>query len=114
MSNQILQDLRNSIQAEIEAEMKAQKEAFLGNDVRMVVLQRGWILVGIYNENGDEITVSKSKSIRNWGTTKGLGEITKGPTSKTILDEMGFVQAHKLTVVLTLKCEVSAWLPKLG
>ena len=81
------------------------------NPVRIVVLQRGWIVVGLYSEVGNEIVVTSASIIRRWGTTRGLGELAdSGPLKQTILDKAGTVRAHKLTVVLTLDCEALKWI----
>ena len=43
--------------------------------IQILVLQRGWVVVGETKKEGSEVVVSKSSVIRRWGTTKGLGEI---------------------------------------
>lgn len=48
------------------------------------VLPYGFVLIGYLA--GD--VLSKAKVIRNWGTTKGIGELVNGPTSSTILDDL--------------------------
>jgi len=83
------------------------------NDIRIVVLQRGWVVVGQYTETGDDVTITKASVIRVWGTTKGLGELVNGPTSKTVLDPSGTVKATKIGIVMTLDCEASKWQSKL-
>ena len=81
-------------------------------NIRIVVLQRGWVAVGFYELDGDNVTLSKASIIRTWGTAKGLGEIAKdGPTSKTILDPCnGDVKFHHLTEIFTLNCDESKWM----
>jgi len=79
-------------------------------ETRIVVLQRGWVVVGHFEEVGDEVVVTNSSVIRRWGTTKGLGELVNGPIkNKTVLDAAGEVRAHKLAVVMTVKCNEEAW-----
>ncbi len=79
-------------------------------DVRILVLQRGWVAVGNYSADGDDVTLQNAKIVRRWGTTKGLGEIAaKGPTRETVLDDVGQVQVHRLGVVLAITCEPTAW-----
>ena len=79
-------------------------------DIRILVLQRGWVAVGHYSADGDEVTLRNAKIVRRWGTTHGLGEIAaKGPTRKTVLDDVGQVQVHRLGIVLSIACEPSAW-----
>ena len=82
---------------------------FSSSPVRIVVLQRGWVVVGYYAEDGDKVTVEQAKIIRRWGTTKGLGELATGPVSESVLDPAGMVETHRLGVVLTIACDADAW-----
>jgi hypothetical protein len=85
----------------------------LSDDVRIVILHRGYIVVGRYHRNGDEVVITHASVIRVWGTTQGLGEIaTGGPTAKTILDPCGTVRVHALAIICTLDCETSKWMSK--
>jgi len=84
--------------------------ASLSSDVRIVILQRGWVYVGRYSvTNENEHRLDNAKCIRIWGTTKGLGELISGPTSSTKLDEAGTVRFNPLTVVASLDCEAAKW-----
>lgn len=78
-------------------------------EVRIVVLQRGWVVVGYYHRGGGRVLVGKASVIRRWGTTKGIGELTSGPLASTTLDPCGDVDAHELAEVLTLRCDSAAW-----
>lgn len=74
---------------------------------RIIIAQRGWVFVGRYECDGDDITLHDAKVIRIWGTTKGLGELRNGPLSGTKLDEAGTVRLHRLAVVASL--DASGW-----
>lgn len=80
-------------------------------DIKIVVLQRGWVMVGRFERNGSECKLHKASVIRNWGTTKGLGEIAfGGPTISTKIDPTnGVVEFDYLTVVATISCREEAW-----
>ena len=78
-------------------------------DIRIVVFQRGWVVIGKYSENGDDVKIEGASVIRKWGTTKGLGELVNGPLSDTVFDPCGVVKATKLGVCFTLDCEASKW-----
>lgn len=82
-------------------------------DMRIVVLHRGWIVIGEYEEIGDEVVLTRSFVIRKWGTTKGLGELVSGPTNETVLDKAGTVRAYKLAIVLSIEVDSVAWLREL-
>ena len=81
--------------------------------VKIVILQRGWVVIGRFSQDGDACKLEDASVIRVWGTTKGLGELVAGPTSKTVLDKAGTVRFHALTAVAMLDAEESAWAPKL-
>ena len=84
-------------------------------NIKIVLLQRGWVMVGYFERNGNDCKLSKANVIRSWGTTKGLGEIAfGGPTSSTKLDKCyGLVEFDYLTVVAQISCEESKWANKL-
>lgn len=77
---------------------------------QIVVLQRGWIVVGNVHRTESEVRITDCSVIRVWGTSHGLGEIAKnGPTSKTKLDPCPAVTAHPLSVVLYMNVNESKW-----
>ena len=80
-------------------------------DIKIVILQRGWVMVGRLEKNGSECKLHSASVIRNWGTTKGLGEIAgSGPTKDTKIDATnGLVEFDYLTVVATISCNAYAW-----
>jgi len=90
-------------------------EKEINSDIKIVVLQRGWIVVGRFERNDTQCKLHNASVIRTWGTTQGLGEIAEGgPTSTTKLDKCkGVVQFDYMTVVLTIDCEVKKWQSKL-
>ena len=78
--------------------------------IRIVILQRGWVMVGRWAQDGENCTLTDASVIRVWGTKKGLGEIAAGgPTNDTILDPAGTVRFHILAVVASLDCEEAKW-----
>lgn len=77
---------------------------------RIVVLQRGWVVVGQVSQTGDELTITDASVIRTWGTTKGLGELAlNGPLSGTKLDPCGTVRAHIAAVVFQMESDGAKW-----
>lgn len=89
----------------------SEPQAAITSDIKIVVLQRGWILVGRLERAGSDCKLHNASVIRLWGTDKGLGQIAKdGPTGSTKLDKChGIVEFDYLTCVLTLACEESKW-----
>ena len=83
-------------------------------DIRIVILQRGWIMIGNFTQDGEKCQLTNASVIRIWGTSKGLGELAeKGPLTNTKLDPCGIVRFHELTIVATLDCVRSSWATKL-
>jgi hypothetical protein len=80
-------------------------------EIKIVVLQRGWVLIGFFEKEETSCKMHKASVIRNWGTTKGLGELAKsGKTSSTKLDPCnGLVEFDLLTVVLMINANVDLW-----
>lgn len=78
---------------------------------KIVILQRGWVMVGRLERNGSDCKLHNASVIRIWGTKKGLGEIAlNGPTKDTVLDKTGgVVEFDYLTVVASLSVEESKW-----
>ena len=77
---------------------------------QIVVLQRGWVVVGDVEKTELEVKISNCSVVRNWGATKGLGEIAEGgPTAKTVLDKCPDVMVHPLSVVLYMNTNNDKW-----
>ncbi len=82
----------------------------MGSEIRIVILQRGWVMVGRFTQEGSNCRLDPAAILRRWGTTKGLGEIAAGgPTPKTILDKCPPVSFHELTVIATIDCAAAKW-----
>jgi len=84
-------------------------------DIKIVVLQRGWSAVGIYERKGSDCKLHNASIIRRWGTSEGLGELAlNGPLKETKLDKChGVVEFNNLTSVLTIACKEESWKNKL-
>lgn len=81
------------------------------SEIKIVILQRGWVMVGRFGKSGSKCKLENAAVIRTWGTSKGLGEIAlNGPiTDKTIIDPCGDVEFHELTAVAIMDCDQSKW-----
>ena len=78
-------------------------------DVKIIVADRGFVYVGFVEEGENYTTVREARNIRIWGTTKGLGELVHGPTSKTVLDSVGTVKAPNRAVISIIDVDKKAW-----
>ena len=99
---------------ELKSFLKPKKSTkVIDGGVRIVILQRGWVFVGRYSQQGSNCKLEKGYNVRKWGTTKGLGEIAlSGPTKDTVLDAIPNAEFHELTVIATLQCVEDKWLDK--
>ena len=80
------------------------------SNLKIVVLDRGFVVVGNVSFQEDYVVIDQCSCIRKWGTTQGLGEIAfNGPTSQTKLDKQPRTTVHKLQVVQIIDCEASKW-----
>ena len=87
-----------------------QKKPEIDGGIRIVILQRGWVVVGHYHQCGHNCWLTNGYVIRRWGTTMGLGEIAKdGPTKDTKLEPTPTMRFHELTVIQTIDCEAAKW-----
>ena len=81
------------------------------SDIRIVVLQRGWVYIGRFSREGNLCQLTNASCIRVWGTTKGLAELVNGKTDKTILDKCGgIVEFDWLTIVHTIQVNPAKWI----
>lgn len=89
------------------------KQEQISGDLKIVVLQRGWVLIGRFQEHGltTKCRLNNAQVIRSWGTTQGLGELAlKGKQPNTKLDPTnGVVEFDSLTMVLSISAKESAW-----
>lgn len=78
--------------------------------LNIVILDRGFVLVGEVCIEGDWVLTRNAQTVRRWGTTKGLGEIAKGgPTANTKLEDMGTVRSPLRALIGLVACEPAPW-----
>lgn len=79
-------------------------------DRKIVVLDRGFVVVGRVKHDGCYVVIEDCQCVRRWGTTKGLGELAiRGPQANTKLDPQPRTTVHELQVVQIIDCEEEAW-----
>ncbi len=94
-----------------EADYKAKKVgSSIPGKMQIVILQRGWVVIGDYSVKNGECLLTDAAIIRIWGTTKGLGEIAeKGPTSTSKIDRCPDLRFHPMTVIARMDVNDSKW-----
>ena len=96
------------LKSDVDTQLK--KKDIKPTKKQIVILNRGWCVVGNYSEKGDECTLTDAAVIRVWGTTKGLGELAEnGPLTNTKLDPTPNVHFHKMTMVARMDVNESKW-----
>ena len=109
MENQSLDQVTiNGIQYIRKDSVSLQRE--FDGDIKIVVLQRGWVYIGRFERNGNDCKLHNAYNIRSWGTTKGLPELVNGATTSTKLDKCeGVVEFDYLTIVHTITVNQKSW-----
>ncbi len=80
------------------------------DNLRIVILERGFVYVGNFSDNGDTIRIDHARCVRVWGTSRGLAQLAnEGIQSGTKLDDETTVEAPKSALIHTLVCEVPKW-----
>jgi hypothetical protein len=87
------------------------REKDYDGEIKIVILQRGWIMIGKWERIGNDCKLHSASIIRRWGTTEGLGELAKkGKLAETILDKChGVVEFDYLTVVASISVKEGVW-----
>ena len=78
-------------------------------DIKIAVLDRGFVYVGHVKFDGDFLILTNAKNIRVWGTTKGLGELVSGPLPSTKLDAVGTVRVPMRALISIIDVEQAKW-----
>ena len=66
----------------------------------IIVLSHGFVYIGDITMVGEELTIGRALNIRQWGTSKGLGQLAvEGPQKDTVLDRCGTIYVPKLAVI---------------
>lgn len=79
-------------------------------NIRIVILQGGWVFIGRFKKHGSQCELHNAYCIRRWGKTDGLGQLAiEGKQEETILEKTPTLKFHELTVIATIDCEESKW-----
>lgn len=81
--------------------------------IKIVVLDRGFVFVGRVTQTDTEMFIDDARCIRKWGTTEGLGQLKDGPLNDTVLDAKCTVRPQLKAVMFTIDCHQSKWEPSL-
>ena len=91
----------------LENEEEIQNENY---KIRIVILQRGWIIIGKVKLTESMCLIQNGFTIRCWGTQHGLGQLAlEGKQVDTILDKFGRGSFHILTSIQIIECDETKW-----
>jgi hypothetical protein len=77
--------------------------------IKIVVLDKGFVYIGVPDLKDGLVTISNAYNIRYWGTTQGLGELRNGPTSKTKIDKVGTVTVPFHALISMIETDNTKW-----
>ncbi len=79
--------------------------------VKILVLDRGWVVIGECWENENDILLKNGSTIQRWGTTDGLGELAKlGKRPETVLKPFNNdVLLNKKYIMMKIDCNQDVW-----
>lgn len=78
--------------------------------MQLVVLPRGWVMVGECEEKNGTLFLKNASVVRRWGTTRGLPELAnEGPLTDTKLDGKCDMEFPMSAIIAKLKCNDNAW-----
>ena len=78
-------------------------------DIKIAVLDRGFVYIGYVKQEADFLVITHAKNIRVWGTSRGLGELVSGPLSGTKLDNVGTVRVPNRALISLIDVEQAKW-----
>jgi hypothetical protein len=84
-------------------------------EIAIVILQRGWVVIGRYHTDGIFAWITRGGVVRRWGTSAGLGQLAaEGPSKHTILDPLPLTHWHVLTQIAVIECNTEVWTKHYG
>lgn len=95
----------------IQALQKPKREMkTIDKGIRIVILQRGWVVVGRYFKTGSQVMLKNAAVIRRWGTTEGLPQLAnQGPLPDTKLERSCDIEFHELVEIASIICCEDKW-----
>jgi hypothetical protein len=93
-----------------EIYIKKSESEYQSSPIQILVLNRGWNVIGNVKEKDGKTYITNASIIRRWGTTQGLGELAiKGKLPLTILDKCLDIAVDTANVIFVMNCDQSKW-----
>ena len=78
-------------------------------EIKIVVIERGFVYVGRVQFGEDEITIHSARSLIRWGSSQHLGELVNGPLPETKLGAPCTVQVRESQVIHKIEVSQDGW-----
>jgi len=78
-------------------------------EIKIVIADRGFVYVGLCEEQENFVRLTKAKNIRVWGTKNGIGELVNGPLQSTKLDPVGTIRIPNRAVISLIEVDQKSW-----
>ena len=78
-------------------------------DIQIAVLERGFVYVGRFENDGSTVTIRSARAIIRWGTSAHLGELQNGPLENTRLGQACTVRCIPSQVIHCVEVNQDAW-----
>ena len=83
-------------------------------EIQIVVLERGFVYVGRFGNDGTTVTIRSARAIIRWGTSAHLGELQNGPLENTKLGQACTVRCLPSQVIHYVEVNQDAWSKHIG
>lgn len=101
---------KNKLVVDGETYVKEGSQEPKNSKIKIVILQRGWVVIGRWSQEGEMCSLDNACVIRTWGTSNGLGQLAlEGKQSSTKLDKVGHIEFHILTTVAVINAREDVW-----
>ena len=77
--------------------------------IQIAVLERGFVYVGRFENDGATVTIRSARAIIRWGTSAHLGELQNGPLDNTKLGQACTVRCLPSQVIHCVEVNQAAW-----
>lgn len=82
----------------------------IDHGLAIVVLDRGFVYIGIVSTDANWCNIQNAHCIRRWGTERGLGQLAnEGPQPDTKLESVGTVAAPMRAVIHVIEVKANKW-----
>lgn len=86
----------------------------VGGDIKICVLDNGFVYIGRVVDSGNMIVLSGARCIIRWGAKQHLGQLADGPLTDTKLGASCVISFYNTRLVHTLEVSQDGWCNSIG